>query len=98
MSLLRPNLLKALLANLPENTDDKIAALEDGLVRCNHFDVVTNALAPYRLMELYKVRKRYQEAIDQGKSIVAMKGVNARAGGRGAGRDRRLPRFPGPTG
>ncbi len=27
-------------------------------------------------MELYKVRKRYQEAVDQGKSILAMKGVN----------------------
>ena len=74
---LRPNPLKALLANLPENTDDKIAALEDGLARRNHYDVRTNALARYRLMEFYKVRKRYQEAIDQGKSILAMKGVNA---------------------
>jgi tetratricopeptide (TPR) repeat protein len=74
--MLRVNPLKVVLAQLPENTDEKIAALEDGLARCNRYDVSTNSLARYRLMELYKVRKRYQDAIDQCKSILAMKGVN----------------------
>ena len=70
------NPLKALLAQLPEDTDEKIAALENGLARCNPYDIRTNSLARYRLMELYKVRKRYQDAVDQGKSILATKGVN----------------------
>ena len=61
---LRVNPLKAVLAQLPENTDDKIAALEGGLARCNPYDVSTNSLARYRLMELYKVRKRYQDAVN----------------------------------
>jgi tetratricopeptide (TPR) repeat protein len=74
--IMRVNPLKAVLAQLPENTDEKIAALEDGLARCNPYDVRTNSVARYRLMELYKVRKRYQDAVDQGRSILAMKGVN----------------------
>ena len=73
---LRVNPLTAVLAQLPENTDEKIAALENGLARCNPYDVGTNSVARYRLMELFKVRKRYQDAIDQGKLILAMKGVN----------------------
>jgi hypothetical protein len=74
--MLRVNPLKVVPAQLPENTDEQIAALEDGLARCNPYDVSTNSLARYRLMELYEVRKRYQDAISQGKLILALNGIN----------------------
>jgi hypothetical protein len=48
--MLRVNPFKVVLAQLPENTDEKIAALADGLVRCNPHDVSTNSLARYRLV------------------------------------------------
>src|SRR5262249_47890458 len=38
-------------------------------------DVRTNSAARFRLMELYKVRKRYEEAIDQGRAILRMSGL-----------------------
>jgi tetratricopeptide (TPR) repeat protein len=72
---LRPNPLKAVLTSLPAEPDEKIAALEQGLRAANPYDVRTNAAARYRLMELYKVRKRYEEAIDQGRSILRMSGL-----------------------
>jgi hypothetical protein len=73
---LRPNPLKAVLANLPDEPAEKIAALEQGLAICNPNDVNTNAVARYRLMELYKVDKRYQEAIDQGRTILRLRGLD----------------------
>ena len=42
---------------------------------CNLYDVGTNSMAHYRLMELYKVKKRYEKAVEQGRSILAMNGV-----------------------
>ena len=72
---LRPNPLKSVLANLPENPDEQITSLEEGLARRNHYDADTAARARYRLMQLYKLRERYEEAITQGRSILAMKGV-----------------------
>ena len=72
---LRPNPLKAVLANLPDDPDERIAALEQGLQTANPSDVRTNAAARYRLMELYKARKRYEEAIDQGRAILRMSGL-----------------------
>jgi tetratricopeptide (TPR) repeat protein len=72
---LRPNPLKAVLANLPEEPDEKIAALEQGLQIANHHDVGTNVAARFRLMELYKVHKRYADAIDQGRAILRMRGL-----------------------
>jgi tetratricopeptide (TPR) repeat protein len=71
---LRPNPLKAVLANLPEDPDEQIAALEQGLQAANPADVRTNVAARYRLMGLYKVRKRYEEAVNQGRTIVRMGG------------------------
>jgi hypothetical protein len=72
---LRPNPVKTVLANLPDDSDQQIAALEESLARCNPYDWRTNSVARYRLMELYKVRKRYEEAIKEGRLILAMKGV-----------------------
>src|SRR5262249_11508332 len=72
---LRPNPLKAVLTSLPAEPDETIAALEQGLRAATPDEVRTNAAARYRLMELYKVRKRYEEAIDQGRSILRMSGL-----------------------
>ena len=75
VTIFRPNPLKAVLESLPDDRDAQIGALEDGLARCNLYDVGTNSMKAYRLMELYKVRKRYEKAIEQGRSILAMSGV-----------------------
>jgi tetratricopeptide (TPR) repeat protein len=72
---LRPNPLKAVLANLPDEPEETIAALEQGLHTANPHDVRTNSAARFRLMELYKVRRRYEEAIDQGWAILRMSGL-----------------------
>jgi tetratricopeptide (TPR) repeat protein len=72
---LRPNPLKAVLANLPEDPDEQIAALEQGLQAANPADVRTNTAARYRLIGLYKFRKRYEEAVNQGRTIVRMSGL-----------------------
>ena len=74
-TVVRPNPLKVVLANLPDDRDQRIAALEEGLARCNPYDWRTNSVARYRLMELYKVRKRYEDAIKQGRAILATRGV-----------------------
>ncbi len=72
VAMLRPNPLKAILANLPDDPDAGIAVLEVGLARRNSFDVGTTLLAHSRLMELYQARERYEEAIVQGRAILAM--------------------------
>ena len=74
-TMLRPNPLKAVLANLPKDRDESIAALEEGLACCNPYDVGTNLMARFRLMQLYKVQKQYQEAIVQGRLILKMSGI-----------------------
>ncbi len=93
----RKNPLKAVLESLPDEPDRAIAALEDGLAHCNPYDVGTNSMARYRLMELYKVGKRYEEAVEEGRSILAMKGVKHELENEVRG-DCHLPRLPGPYG
>jgi tetratricopeptide (TPR) repeat protein len=71
----RSSPLKAVLANLPDDPDEQVAALEEGLARFHLHDVNTTSVARYRLMELYKVRKRYEEAIAQGRLILKSSGL-----------------------
>jgi hypothetical protein len=74
-SMLRPNPLKQVLANLPFDPDQQIAALEHGLDTCNPYDRRTNATARYRLMKLYQARERYEDAITQGRAVLRMRGL-----------------------
>ncbi len=71
-AMLWPNPLKTVLAKLPDDPDERIAALEDGLARCNPFDLGKIFQARYGLMQMYTIRKRYEEAINQGRLLLRM--------------------------
>jgi tetratricopeptide (TPR) repeat protein len=71
-AMLWPNPLKTVLANLPDDPALRIDALEDGLARCNPFDLGKITQARYGLMQLYTIRKRYEEAINQGRLLLRM--------------------------
>jgi hypothetical protein len=74
--ILRPNPLKTVLANLPDDPAERISALEHGLARSNPFDAGTKLRARYALLRLYTVQSRYLDAIEQGRSILAMRSLS----------------------
>ena len=74
-AMLWPNPLKTVLANLPDDLDERIAALEAGLARSNPFDLGRKSQARYGLMQLYTIRKRYDEAVNLGRLILRTTGV-----------------------
>ncbi len=69
---LRPDPVKAALDDPPEDPDELMASLEQGLAMNLPRPAFRTALARYRLMGLYKVRKRYEDAIEQGRSILRL--------------------------
>jgi hypothetical protein len=77
-TVIRPNPLKQVLADLPVDPAEQIVVLEHGLETCNEFDVRTNAKARYLLMTLYHHDNRLEDAIDQGRTILRMRGVDPR--------------------
>jgi tetratricopeptide (TPR) repeat protein len=70
-----PTSLKAILANPPEDTNELVAKLEWELASPRVHDPEAIAQARHRLMQLYKARKHYEAAIDQGRKILKQSGL-----------------------
>jgi len=72
---LKNNALQALLAHPPENEDEFIDRLEKELATNAPQSLTTTAIARFRLMQLYKVRKQYAMAIEHGRTIIKFRGL-----------------------
>lgn len=68
--LFLPSPLKSVLANPPAETDAHIAALEKALGTNRNHSNDAYVQACSRLMELYASKKRYEDAIEQGRTVV----------------------------
>ncbi len=75
-TMFRPNPVKGALETLGDDVTQNIEALESALTRRNPFQVQTNTFARYRLMQFYKVQTRYEDAIAQGRQIIATRGLS----------------------
>jgi hypothetical protein len=74
-AMLRRNPLKQVLATLPNDPDEQIAVLEQGLEACNAFDTRSIAQARYLLMKLYRTENRHEQALDQGRAVLRLRDV-----------------------
>lgn len=70
LPLLWPHPLRAVLATPPADPEKLIEALERGLASPLFVDLGTLAQARFLLLELYVARKRYEDAIAQGRLLL----------------------------
>jgi tetratricopeptide (TPR) repeat protein len=68
--------LEELLAHPPQDDDEFINRLRRALARHVHREGASTANARFRLMQLYKVKKQYEAAIEEGRTVLRIKGLS----------------------